>query len=611
MKRKIIKIGRGQYLSDIEPYKSKGIPSNSLNNKGLPGLGVTELEMKRTKRNSVVIISSVPVIEDKVKRHNKECVKEEKVLGVHQGIDVGDIEDYLNSEATYKKIITTPEGFMSKVLVAFQNDLDKLFKDYFLLFDECERIITDVSYRGKIAAPIEWLLKFENKALVSATTLPFTHRELQAFDQYVIEPTYDYRKAINVTGTNNVLESLEAHLKTVDSKHLFLFVNSTEAIYDIVDVLGIKDQSAAYCADKSVAKLLSKKFKTGYSKLDTDDLAKYNFLTSRYFSALDIKLDYKPDVILVTDVWSAEHSVLDPQTEVIQIAGRFRNGINSLTHITNFKATLESKSRDESIQYLRGCFDTYDHIVDLFTKSKEQGSRETLDFFIKHSPVADYYIDNKLNDFMVDNYIYEQRVKGYYQRFENLKAAYGSLDKHFAPTYKLVEYLLGDEDRVNRNKKTTVRAQQWEAMRQIDILTLKMTIGSTTMRFTNSPTLLNNLRSLYPWLTEAYDLLGFDGLQKTGLSAAKINPAKAKAREIRDLKRLSNDLYNCFDEYSEPAEDDIKSFMTKLCSQDGITLRPSISLILKFFNGKRSTKKGKHIYAITNKIDLNELTPFD
>jgi hypothetical protein len=77
---------------------------------------------------------------------------------VHKGIDVNDIKAYLlRDEIEYKKILTTPEGFIKKVLKAFKDDMATLLNTYFLLYDECERIITDVSYRGAIAAPLDIL----------------------------------------------------------------------------------------------------------------------------------------------------------------------------------------------------------------------------------------------------------------------------------------------------------------------------------------------------------------------------------------------------------------------------------------------------------------------
>ncbi|MEN0054472.1 MAG: hypothetical protein AAGC65_12435 [Mucilaginibacter sp.] len=329
MKATIIKLTKGQFLKDIEPFKSSGIPNNCILHKEITGCGATSSELF-TERNSIIIVPHVPVIKAKQRAHNDKYGAEAQILGIYKGVDDIQIENYLNSKAIYKKLITTPEGF-KKILRVFTNDIESLLKEYFLLFDECERIITDVSYRGAITAPIEWFIKFENKALVSATPLDFSHPVLASMNHYKILPEYDYRKQIKVIGTNNIIESLERQLPEEPEKPVFLFINSTNCIIDIVNTLNLKDRSYVYCGDKSVAKLTANKFRRASSELDLSNLSKYNFLTSRYFSALDIELDYQPDVVLVTDVHTAEHSILDVHTEIIQIAGRFRRGINGIT----------------------------------------------------------------------------------------------------------------------------------------------------------------------------------------------------------------------------------------------------------------------------------------
>jgi hypothetical protein len=612
-----IKIDEGAFLNEVEPFASQGIPTDCILHKVIPGCGATSLEIKYTQRNSIIIVPNVPVIEEKVAEHNKKHPADQRILGVYREIGLEAIEDYINSEVTYKKIITTPEGFMKKVLLAFENDLERLKSEYFLLIDECERVVTDISYRGSIAAPISWFFKFEQKAMVSATTVPFSHSGFSKFHHIIVEPTYDFCKNIDLICTNNVIESLQRHLaKVTDDKPVFIFVNSIETIAAIINILQIKDDSHVYCADKSVAKLVVKKIRTGYSKLDVKHLAKYNFLTSRYFSAFDLILDYQPDVVLVTDVFTSPHSILDPQTEVIQISGRFRKGLNSITQITNFNAEIESKTKEESLQYLKGCFDTYESIVTSFKNAKDQGSIDTLQFFLDNSPIAKYYSEGEVNQFMIDNFIHEERVKGYYQHESNLIKAYSQVDKHFKLTILPEEYLLSDEDRNNRELKTRVRDQQWETLEQIDRLTHKpspLVPGEIRITITmpNSKELLLNLRSFYPWLTEAYDLLGLEGLKKTGLSATKINPAKAKANEIKQLKRLAPFVYDEFDEHTTPNDTDIKEAMPKLCRKANVELRPTISLILKFFEGDRTTKSGVHVHALREKKDLTKLTPFD
>ena len=78
-----------------------------------------------------------------------------------------------------------------------------------------------------------------------------------------------------------------------------------------------------------------------YPDLDLP-LAKYNFFTSRFFSAVDILSPAKPDILILTDLDEAEHTKTDPFTNTIQIYGRFRNAyqdgkkFNSLTHISTY-----------------------------------------------------------------------------------------------------------------------------------------------------------------------------------------------------------------------------------------------------------------------------------
>ena len=65
----------------------------------------------------------------------------------------------------------------------------------------------------------------------------------------------------------------------------------------------------------------------------TDKLNRYNFFTSRFYSAVDIVLEEKPVVIMISQVHKTvkgktPYSLIDLETEAIQIKGRFRNDIS-------------------------------------------------------------------------------------------------------------------------------------------------------------------------------------------------------------------------------------------------------------------------------------------
>ena len=79
------------------------------------------------------------------------------------------IEKYLKMDIPYKKIITTPESF-PKIRKAARKLNINIYKEYFCLFDECEKLTQDVDYRRKISQPIYDFFQFEQKAFVSSYT---------------------------------------------------------------------------------------------------------------------------------------------------------------------------------------------------------------------------------------------------------------------------------------------------------------------------------------------------------------------------------------------------------------------------------------------------------
>ncbi|WP_242053196.1 hypothetical protein [Dysgonomonas sp. GY617] len=141
-----IKINKGQYLTDVLPE----IPTNTILNKTLTGLGATYGELK-SGRHSIIIEPNVPVIVGKMKDK-----KHENILGVYEGIYAEDVLNYLEKNVGKHKfkILTTPES-LRKVKDAFLEFGMNIYKECFLLFDECQKIVQDVFYRQDIALPID------------------------------------------------------------------------------------------------------------------------------------------------------------------------------------------------------------------------------------------------------------------------------------------------------------------------------------------------------------------------------------------------------------------------------------------------------------------------
>lgn len=460
MKTLTYEISEGQFLGQLEPFKSMGLPTNSIIHKQITGCGATTLELEYP-RNSIIIEPNLPVILGKAAKINKKKRKHKVILGVHEKVSIEQIKSYIENRKGDKKIVTTPEGF-DKVIEAIG---ESVFKDYFLLFDECEKVIQDVAFRGRILDPLKSFFAFEKKAFVSATPILPSDPRFENFTHVIIKPNYVFKHNITVYPTNNIIFQLK---KIIDSYHeygqetdrkFFIFFKSIQRIKHIIKGLKIEDY-AVHCSDTSVMDLKANDISNAYDSIK-ETFSKYNFFTSRFFSAVDF--DYtvyncNPIIIMISDPLAMEHTVIDPATEAIQIIGRFRNPIpeegkpkidvvKDIYHITNYNTELTNYDNKEidailsdiqcmhlSVARFRPCSN-----VDYIYKFKNT--------ILKLDNFAYFYRDSTRNHFMVDNFHDVELIKGYYKSNYGLLRKYRSLERfevNSASEYK--NHLITDAD---------------------------------------------------------------------------------------------------------------------------------------------------------------------
>lgn len=524
METRYIKISKNednkiQYLKEV----LSEIPSNTILYKKLTGLGATYGELK-ANRHSIIIEPNVPVI---IGKCNDPKHKDDNLFGVYEGIYTEDIIKYLEkSKQKHYKILTTPESF-KKVKDAFETiDMDIRFT-CFLLFDECHKVTKDVDYRNDITLPLDDFFDFEKKALVSATPIEMTDPrfEKQGFQIIEIEPTFDYTKNILISHTNNVLRDTKDVLSLIRRKNdndnnqcNCFFINSTDVIYSFMKQMKILDDSTVFCAPKSVDKLKQLKFKNAYPKWSRDKMKKNNFFTSRFYNALDIELDEQPDVIIITDIYFAEQTMTDPYSDVIQIVGRFRNGVSNIIHISNTNQDLPKRSTEEIRQFIRSSEDIYNVLTSYYTTATSKEARDAYRSALESLPYNRLLDKNQnKNWFAIDNYINEEILKGNYHDKDSLINAYKSIDA-FNVEMMNFYYPLGDKERLKRESKSVSIIEK----RKIIVSQLEM-LGEC-----NTEMDMEFKRDLIwtdSFLVEAYDCIGKEEIERLNYSQPKIKEA--------------------------------------------------------------------------------------
>jgi hypothetical protein len=409
MKEEIIHLGDKKYLTEIW----NEIPSNAIINKTLPGLGATTCEIN-AKRHSIIIEPNVPVIEGKQEMHPE-------ILGVTEKVKGAIIVEYLRGEVEYKKIVTTPESYMKVRKALIQLNINYL-DEYFLLFDECEKVISEINYRETINLPMDDFWKFKNRSFITATPLDFYPAAFtqRGFKKITIDPdmVFFWTK-IMLVYTHNVLATVKALITTIKIKPdlddfcCCYFVNSIDMIDNIIKNADIKDLCNIYCSEKSITKLQTMGYDRVYSSLNK--LGSINFFTSRFYSAVDIITDKSTHVTIITDCKFAPQTMVHPQTESLQIVGRFRNGVVSFHHITNYDKRLRVDDFVESIEAIEKAKEGYDAILTLYNTAIDEKLKAVYKEALQKIDISRFVTqDHKLNFFKLVNVHYKQIVQNIY-----------------------------------------------------------------------------------------------------------------------------------------------------------------------------------------------------
>lgn len=587
---------KGEWLLDaLKRIGHSMIPSNCILNKTLTGLGATHSEI-HSKRSSIIIEPNVPVILGKLDDN-------ENLEAVYAKCTPYNLKKYLQMDIQYKKIITTPESF-KKIRKAAEELHINIYKTFFCLFDECEKVTQDIDYRRKISQPIYDFFRFEQKAFVSATPLPMSHPEFekQGFQMVKIEPSFDYKKNLTLIVTNSYYIWLQRVLDSLrDSKHICIFFNVTDGITELINNLGITDYKV-FCSQESVDKLLKHGIVQAYSQIDYP-LAKYNFFTCRFYSALDIRIaKHKPDIIILTDHRTANWTIVDPFTEAIQIQGRFRRRgkdditYNSLTHISTVNPDIRVRSKEEIGNRVERFIATYNLLKKIHDEELDEFKKQAILEDMENLKYQDL-IDERgeINPFSVDNLYNEERVRSYYQSAESLYQAYvdtGFFNVEFIDAMNCV----GDDD-IERLNNTKIQIDQRKLILQLAIR-IEEWFMSGKISYEDKEQHLNYFRQQPDgsYILNAYEKIGKDAIVSAEYKRCLIDRKvrefdKAQANKLRFSENVLKDIQREFPLGVYISKKDIQQRLQRILQDNGVQYKVTQDSIRDYYDVTESNSK--------------------
>ena len=568
------------------------IPVNCIINKARPNCGATTCEIN-SPRNSIIIEPNLPVIE------GKEISMQGKFFPVKNGVKVKEIKDYLKTTVGYKKFMTTPESF-HKLREAF-NATGEDLHSYFMLFDESHKIINDARFRVAITAILEDFFKCKERSLISAS--PFSKEDVELFKQeglYTCDIKLEkrYRKDITVISTNNTIQTLKDILSRNTSRQYFIFLNSIDTILQLVEKLEIKEDSNIYCSGDEHNK--NKLYRNGYHQFhhQIGNFNKYNFLTSRFFSALDIELDYKPEVIIFSDYSVAKNSVISPLDDTWQIIGRFRNGVASTTHLALTTPEAVPESKELILQKIMEEYNAY-KLVKGYKELLPHSFQSPLQEFLEHLPIHEYIMPNgELNRYRIHNRLNHEEVVGIYQTPETLREAYLQCNDYFNLTFA-EEYHGNKEMRLGKRTYNKFM-KNMKFMEEFYYFKLNEPLVNQQQKM-----IFNSLKKEDPLLLEACQLLTREFIEEVRFDRQTLSREIIKERFNRGITRLPviDLVLNTFHENRLYTESYIKQELNNIYKIAQLEREAKATDISRFFEtSKRRTvnKQGEKGYLLLN-----------
>lgn len=607
MKRKNVNL-RSRYLSQND-FFNNSIPSNSIVFKKLCGTGATHGEASLYKHHSIIIVPNTPVLKGKQEALNLDGSKKyPNILCVYEGVSQDDVIRYLNGSVEFKKLLCTPEAYITKVKpVIEQHSNYDLFNDFYMLLDECDKIIKDADFRYNLVIPVDDFFQFKNKSMISATAMiPSDKRfEEQNFTRIYVKPKFKFKEKIDLIETNNIIASLYQEFQKGGDDKFFIFLNSTELIQVVIELLGIQSESKVFCAQISKTKLSDSNFDFENIAINLGDFAKYNFLTSRFYTAVDIELPEKPRVIMVTDVLRKAYSMLDPYSDCIQIVGRFRDKIKSATHISNFASGMEWKERARAMLFLNDSYNAYKFAEKTKNESVKEGEIAFLNKAMQGSFISSYIKEGgELDPYLVDGYLLDQKVISYYLYMNVLNKAY-LRSNYFRPTIIQPHNFNVNDNEVIKSKLKLKADEHLENIANIlHANDAPLEDGMMRYDFGRSNKVI---AELYPDIFKFYTVLGYQVMSNLMFNRAEIKKlcAKKEQEDIRFNPNLIIKIQRLYKVDNTPQEMEIAARFQKIYNEFEIEEHARPSHITRYYKAKRtSNRQGLKAWKITGLLDL-------
>ena len=438
------------------------------------------------RRDSVIVVPNQAVVESK---RNVE-VPGGKVIPVMEGISDSQVAceiEKCHRHRLLQKIVTTYEGVQKVKSAIWQ--LNGRPCEYFWLVDEQQQQVTDNGYRAKIIEPLDFIFRQQKKAFISATPAVTSdpRYEEQGFRLIEIEPQWDITIQAEMRLTESPLLEIACYVHHIvqaekemglEQQPIHVFLNSPRDITYCVQRMqqaypGMidADDIRLFCSKESIARLKKEgSIRHAYSNWNPAYMGRINFFTCRFYVGFDLILPegVRPHVVIASHVRQAEHTIVCPVFDAIQIQGRFRRGYQDLCIITDWNPAWPALTQEQVETKIDTFRNIYERVQAMMVTADTPEARGAIESVLEKMPYREL-VSNPIRYgelYRRDLYRHTELLKSDYRSPETILEAYRRTGRFRIKAVECNYSVMSDELWINSHSKNEFITEK-ELMMQI------------------------------------------------------------------------------------------------------------------------------------------------
>ena len=540
------------YLGEVPEFKENGLPSGYLIDKGKVGCGGTSLALE-DNRDTIICVPFVSLIKNKMHKYG------DKILGVYQGVTKEDIAEYLKRDGV-KKIMCTYDS-LEKVA-------DVCGYDYFLLVDELHLLFIQYVFRDRAVKNVLNLFnKFREWSFLTATPIEqdLMLEELKSIPTYKIDWENKKEVTVRTIKCGQVLSSMRNIINDFIAGKIFgnchIFINSVDSIATLIKACNLTNENTRIIFSKNNSKY-QYSCQGVTNGETTDPVKKINLYTSTCFEGCDL-FDEEGKIYIISD-GAKSQTLYDISTQIRQIAGRIRNTkYSEITHLyksTRYNEDLTYEQYKSVVLEEEKKAKSYVAKVNSDSELINGTKESTYAYVVKEEDGTLSFDPNRMKldiyNYKCLHHIYSLNVN---MNEEYIKAGMIAINSTDKTSDKLLK---------NENTRTTFK----DAVIEYDQL-------MSNIFYLNKEERLKLLRAKYPFIDEAYKVIGMEQLAEMKYHTSNIKRVLISRSDKLDNKGKVAKMLKTVDGFREGAfvtGKEIKEVLGSIYDTVGINSKPSI-----------------------------------